>query len=95
MSDENKVYRMIKEFADEQPLIGAVHEGMEPEGEFPMYYFLTDNPQHLRLLEDAITGLELQILHETGEDVRLMRWPIPPARAHEYSFIGELIYHCE
>ena len=92
MSEANKVYEMLRNFVDEQPLVGAVHEGLNPDSGNPMYFFLTDRPQYDQALEDAITDLELEIQNETGESIHIMRWPIPPSRANDYSFLGERIH---
>ncbi len=84
--------KKLIDFAHKHPIVDAISFGREPEENHPVYYFLTSEPDSNEGLTRAIAGLDVQLSKELGYHFELMRWPVSPDQAHEYPFLGELIW---
>jgi hypothetical protein len=90
-NNKEKIQRELIEFARKQIEIYAIYEGVEPEEETDVYYFLINkrlNPE----TEDKISELELRLFNEQGMEQTILEWPIPEESITKYPYLKKCIW---
>jgi len=82
----------LERFAQSQPLVIALYEGVSPEdSKHKIYYFLFKGPYNTSL-ENDLTDLSLLISQHIKTPFDLSSWPYEPNSENHYPFLGRRIW---
>lgn len=90
---EEKINKILINFAKKNKGVLAIYQGHDPEGRNSVvYYFIKDTLRYDRKFTDELSDLDIKILEEFRESVALIHWPITIEDTKKYRFLKRCIY---